>query len=127
MIDITVNTIISLTLRIILSFLLIPRLGVVGAALVLTGTALVLNIIGLLEVFFLLRLLPYNRDFIKPVLAGLITIVVTYFAVLWINIPSVLISTTIGILCLSGTYVVSILSMGLSREDQLERPVRVVH
>jgi O-antigen/teichoic acid export membrane protein len=114
-----VNTALSLTLSIVLSLLFIPSLGIVGAAIAMTGTGSVLNIVRAIEVFILFRLLPYNKDFIKPIVAGVVAAIATYAMVQWVFVESNLVSTAFGIGCLLIGYATMILLLGLSEEDRM--------
>lgn len=64
------NTVVAITVNIGLSFLLVPRFNVIGAA-VASAVALVIpNLAGLVEVYWILKILTFRRDMLKPVLAG---------------------------------------------------------
>ena len=57
-------------LNVLLNLLLIPRMGILGAALA-TGVTIVLgNMLNLVQVWWFLRLSPYDRKWIKPLVAG---------------------------------------------------------
>ena len=114
----TLNTIIVLTVKIALSFLFIPSLGVIGAAIAQAGAWSVLNLARTLEVFILLRLLPYNKSFIKPVVAGAVTAVAAFAMAQWVFAESNLASTVLNIGCLMAVYAAMILVLGLSEEDR---------
>ena len=61
-----------------LGFFLIPLYGMAGAAAVASLAEIVVNVARLAEVFYLLRIHPYSGDFIKPVMAGLMTLGAVY-------------------------------------------------
>ena len=66
-----VNMCIISGLNVLLNLLLIPRFGILGAA-VGTGTSLIMgNALYLGQVWWYLRLSPYDRKWIKPLVAGL--------------------------------------------------------
>ncbi|UCC39880.1 MAG: oligosaccharide flippase family protein [Candidatus Aminicenantes bacterium] len=71
-------TVITLILMAMLNLLLIPRLGITGAAVAhVTG----MTVSSLLELFFIHRLLhihPFRKDFLKPVFAVLLSGAVIY-------------------------------------------------
>ncbi|MDA2916249.1 flippase [Nitrospinae bacterium AH_259_B05_G02_I21] len=58
-------------LNVLLNLLLIPRLGILGAALATGASIVVVNALRLVQVWWLLKLLPYDRKWVKPVVAGL--------------------------------------------------------
>lgn len=72
------NSMLSILLTVALGFFLIPLYGVVGAAAMASLVEIVVNIARLAEVFYLLRIHPYRWNFIKPVMAGLMTLGVIY-------------------------------------------------
>jgi O-antigen/teichoic acid export membrane protein len=108
-----------LILRLTLAFLLIPQYGAVGAAIGLASTSIILNIIRTVEVFMLDRLWPYNRNFIKPILAGLAAAVVGAGLSYYILPGTNLINAIINSIFLLITYVAVTVALGLSAEDKL--------
>lgn len=74
------NSLVRLGLYLGLNVLLIPRWGIVGAAVTVLIAEGVINLVRLAQVYALLKLLPYNRSFVKPLaaaaaaLAGVLTI-----------------------------------------------------
>lgn len=65
------NTFAVSALNFFLNLLLIPRFGILGAA-IATGSAIaVSNSLGLVQVWWLLKLSPYDRKWVKPLVAGL--------------------------------------------------------
>jgi O-antigen/teichoic acid export membrane protein len=67
----TINSVIMVLITIILNVLLVPRWGVTGAAAASSISTVMVNVMCLIEVRVLLNLQPYNRSFIKPIVAGL--------------------------------------------------------
>jgi O-antigen/teichoic acid export membrane protein len=64
------NTVVAITVNIGLSFLLIPRFNIIGAA-IASGVALVIpNLAGLFEVYLILKIPVFRGDMLKPALAG---------------------------------------------------------
>jgi O-antigen/teichoic acid export membrane protein len=115
----TINTVIALTLQLALSFLLIPMWGVVGAAFAVAVATSALNIIRTIEVFVTMRFLPYNKSFVKPVVAGVAAALATRGMAQWFLARGDLISTGLNIGFLLITYAAMILILGLSEEDQM--------
>jgi O-antigen/teichoic acid export membrane protein len=66
-----INSIIKVSLAISLNFLLIPRWGIVGAAMAALIHEFVSNILPLVQVWFLYRLQPYSNTLFKPIIAGM--------------------------------------------------------
>jgi O-antigen/teichoic acid export membrane protein len=115
----TINSLLVLALTLTLNLLLIPRMGIVGAAIAGAGATALSNLARLLQVFLLFRLLPYNRSFIKPVLAGLAALAVTLVATRWVFTGTSLIYAAVNVTFLLVTYVAMILLLGLSEDDQI--------
>ncbi len=67
---ILINTVTTVVVNVSLALLLIPNLGIVGAALAAALTVIILNIVGLIEVFVLMKMHPYRWDMFKPIIAG---------------------------------------------------------
>ena len=114
----TANTILAMIFSTILSFLLIPRFGVVGAAIAMAGAGVVISTVRTLEVFILFRLLPYNKSFLKPIVAGAVAAVAAFAMAQWVFAGSNLVSTVLNIGCLVAVYAAMILVLGLSEEDR---------
>jgi O-antigen/teichoic acid export membrane protein len=69
-----VNSILTLILAIMLDIILVPRYGGVGAAIGGSAAIIIVNILRLVEVWYLKSIQPYNIQVLKPALAGIITI-----------------------------------------------------
>ncbi len=64
------NTVSTVVLNVTLALLLVPRFNIVGAALAAALAVIILNIVGLIEVYWYMKIHPYRWDILKPVLAG---------------------------------------------------------
>lgn len=73
------NSVVSLILLSSLGFIFVPIYGILGAAIATCLVEVIVNFVRLLEVFYLLKLHPYRWDFLKPVLAGILTLGTIYF------------------------------------------------
>jgi O-antigen/teichoic acid export membrane protein len=113
------NSLAYLGSTLILDFILIPRWGVLGAAIAGGGTIVILNIIRMVEVYILLRVWPFNWGFLKPISAGLLAISVAYTVTHWLTLKPEALQVIMGVVILWGTYVVTIMGLKLSKEDQL--------
>lgn len=113
-----VNTITSVTVSISLSLLMIPAWGLIGAAIASLSSAIIINLLRLIEVFILFRLLPYNSTFLKPLIAGGIA-----FSLMWVAswfYPVVdLMHLIVNMPLLFIVYICVLLLLGLSEEDRL--------
>jgi O-antigen/teichoic acid export membrane protein len=113
------NSIIYLVANVALDLFLIPRWGVVGAALAVTLTSVLINTLRTVEVFVLLRLWPYDRSFLKPVTAALIAAGAAYLIDHWFTLRPLMLQAIVGTLVLWSTYALVIISLKLSKEDRL--------
>jgi O-antigen/teichoic acid export membrane protein len=112
------NSIARLVIFLTLDVLLIPRWGVVGAATAaLVGEASV-NLLRLAQVYYLFRLLPYNRAFLKPLAAGLAALLVALAVGRWLPPDESLVNAAIGAAALLATYGAIILWLGFSAEER---------
>ena len=113
------NSIISLVVGVGLDLLLIPKWGLVGAAVASALCVVVLNILRLIEVYLLFRIQPYNRSFLKPLCAALVATVIVVIANIWVdNLPSIL-QLIVGALLLWGAYAGFIFLLRLDDEDRM--------
>ncbi len=68
-----VNSGLLCVISILLNIFLIPRYGIIGAAIANVTAISVLQVLRLLEVWYYLRIHPYSLDTLKPVLSGLLS------------------------------------------------------
>jgi O-antigen/teichoic acid export membrane protein len=114
-----INSIALTVVTLALDLLLIPTWGIIGAAIATGVSVVAMNIIQTIQVYKLVKLWPYNRSFIKPVLAG----VGAFLAILLVNrvAPSnthlAYLALKISFLWLS--YFAATILFGLSEEDQI--------
>jgi O-antigen/teichoic acid export membrane protein len=114
-----VNNIVSISLSIGLNVLLIPRFGIVGAAISALIVFTALNSIRILQVYYLMRLLPYNRSFLKPVGAALTVFFLIFFLKQWLPVGDNIFFVAIYACVLLAVFAAMIWLMGLSSEDRM--------
>ncbi|HEX6655200.1 MAG TPA: polysaccharide biosynthesis C-terminal domain-containing protein, partial [Candidatus Limnocylindria bacterium] len=115
-----VNSGAALGTALLLNLVLIPPLGLMGAAIALTASTAVLNFLRLAEVGWLLRLNPYDRSFLKPTAAGVLAIVAALgvaFGVSQLGWDA-LMAAVAGIAALGLVYTVALVRLGLSDDDR---------
>lgn len=67
------NSLVAIVVNIVLGIMLTPRYGAMGTA-ISTGSAIcIVNIMRLIQVRLLLKMQPYRRDTLKPIVAGVIS------------------------------------------------------
>ena len=74
------NDILSFTSNLVLNLLLIPKYGIVGAAIATSFSMMLINVIRVIEVYFLLKLQPYGQTFLKAIFAGFASIAIVLLA-----------------------------------------------
>ena len=72
------NSIFLIILVILLTVLLIPQYGILGAAYANASAIVLINLAALVEVYFLLRLHPYNIRYFKVLFLGAISAAIAY-------------------------------------------------
>jgi O-antigen/teichoic acid export membrane protein len=78
-----VNSVSVFILSIILNYIFIVHYGIFGAALASLISKSVSNFLKVLQVYLLLKLLPYNLGFLKPITATLIALAVVSLTARW--------------------------------------------
>lgn len=68
------NNVMSALLNIVLNYYFIMQFGLIGAALATSLVVVLINLAKVTEVWFLKELFPFNRQYYKPILAGLISL-----------------------------------------------------
>ena len=111
------NSILRLVIYIGLDLLLIPRWGLIGAAVaVMIGEGTV-NFLRLIQVYFLFKLLPFNKGFIKPVIATVVAASGALLLGIWLPAGTNLINATLGGVLLLSLYVGTTYALGFSKEE----------
>lgn len=113
-----INSIILAAVNVVLNVILIPRYGIAGAGLATSVSFGLLNIVRVVQVKILYGFTPFRRDLYKPAAAGLITLVIFYFAksrLGWERLAGTL------VLCAAfvAVYVVLLYVFGLREEKEV--------
>ncbi|MDV2503974.1 MAG: flippase [bacterium] len=114
-----VNMCIISGLNVLLNLLLIPRFGILGAA-IGTGTSLIMgNALYLGQVWWYLKISPYDRKWVKPLVAGLAAGLVVAVMQRWALGASPAWNMAFSTGAFGLCYVGLLLVLQLEREDQL--------
>jgi O-antigen/teichoic acid export membrane protein len=113
------NSLVTAVVTIGLNLLLVPSMGVVGAAWAALSGVVVVEVLRLLEVWAILRISPYNLGFLKPVSAGLAAVASLYAVGQAFPGLDPLARLVVYCAAIFGPYVAVILLLGLSNEDRL--------
>lgn len=112
------NSFLRVALSISLNLWLIPIWGMVGAAVAVLVSELAVNVLRVGQVYFLLRILPYNLSSLSPVLAGIAALVVTLVIGLVLALDP-LAEMVVQCLALLGVYAALMWKFGLAPQDQI--------
>ena len=106
-------------LNVLLNLLLIPRLGILGAALATGTSTVIVNAMRLAQVWWLFKLSPYDRKWAKPLVAGLAggLVVAGLQRIAPVASPALNLALSTGVFGLC--YVGLLLLQRIQREDRL--------
>ena len=113
------NTLVRLVSSLVLNIFLIPRWGIMGAAITALIVEIVVNFLAILEVWILFRLLPYKNGILTPMLAGMAAFTAVYLInhlSAWRENPLWLV---VSLLVMFSVYIGVILGLGLDPEDRM--------
>lgn len=112
------NSVIMVGLNVILCIVLVPRYGILGAAVAAAISLFGVNALRVVQVYLIHGLNPYQRKLYKLVLSGFLT----YLIMLWLihslnfdRMASILIHSTV---CF-GIYILMLFLCGFEQEDRL--------
>jgi hypothetical protein len=91
----------------------------VGAAISALIVFTALNSIRILQVYYLMRLLPYNRSFLKPLVAALTGFFLIFFLKQWLPVGDNIFFVAVYACVLLAVFAGMIWLMGLSSEDRM--------
>jgi O-antigen/teichoic acid export membrane protein len=114
-----VNSTVAVAASIVLNLLLIPPLGLQGAALAALGATLAVNLLRVGQVWYMLRLLPYDRSFVKPIAAGLVALAAGYGVSLALQDAPALLGLGVGTSVVVASFALTILRLGLTPDDRM--------
>ena len=112
------NSIAVVLLSLGLDFWLVPAYGLVGGAAASAFSIAVLNLVRLGEVWVLMRMHPFSRAFLKPIIAAIPAIGVGLAWIRWLPLNSIIF---LGLACLAVglVYLAALLLLGLDEGDRL--------
>lgn len=109
----------ALGIGLALNLVLIPQIGLMGAAIALAASTATLNGLRLGEVWLLLKLSPYDRLFLKPTAAAALAVIGGLGAAWVARLASGLVVSAIaGIAALGMIYLIALMRLGLSDDDR---------
>lgn len=113
----TFNVILLFVLRIALAFLLIPRFGLLGAAVGGAGLNGLVNVLRLGQVYILNRIHPYETNLLKPYFAALFTTLLIFTIKKWMIPVDNLFFLFSYIILFFAVYALMIWGLGIDSKD----------
>ncbi len=112
------NIVIVTAMNVGLNLLLIPRYGLLGAAIATAVSVSIIDTVGLIEVRLLIKIHPYRRAFLKVAVAAAAALAGNLF-LRW-NTPELSIVGIVGVLAATYAVFVGVIALlGVEREDRL--------
>jgi O-antigen/teichoic acid export membrane protein len=113
------NAVAVLLFQAVLCIVLIPKSGIIGAAVAKTASLAFLRVLQLVEVRSVLRMHPFRKDFAKPLVAGTAgAILVTLLKSPLAQLEAPFLRLLVGALMLVAAYVIVLYALGISEEDR---------
>ena len=112
------NTLTAFIASVLLNYLLIPPYGIFGAAVAYAITFGILNFVGLIEVYCLMKIHPYDLSYYKPFLATLILTLSGYLFKQNIGVNSLWFLILLAV-CFVCFYVLILRLFGFEKEDEI--------
>jgi O-antigen/teichoic acid export membrane protein len=113
-----INSIITVAIALALDFMLIRFFGITGAAIAGMISAALINLINLGEVWYLLRIHPYNRRTLRPFIAAMPALAGGWLWARWMPVQGVMglmiASAVVGLIYLIGLQI-----LGWSEDDRM--------
>lgn len=108
---------VSIVINIALNMLLIPMMGISGAALATGGSMAMLFAIGLILVKKRLDMTPYDNRYLKGIAAGIITAGLLF---IWryISPPSQVLTLAVGAFISTAAFLGTLIALGIDNEDR---------
>jgi O-antigen/teichoic acid export membrane protein len=113
------NSVLMLGLSFSLDLLLIPRYGIVGAAMGGALSIFLVNLLRLAEVYAILRIHPYNLSYLKPITAGFVAAIVVVGLRSAVTDLSPVAFLTLSALIVVLTFALTLLILGLEKDDRM--------
>jgi O-antigen/teichoic acid export membrane protein len=113
-----IDSILTLILNVVLDLLLIPRLGIMGAAIGSSIAIGLVNILRTIQVYWILHIWAYDWRFLKPVAAAAVAGGATYLLISR-GLGSEWLTFGVGLALFGVVYAGGILLLGLSESDML--------
>lgn len=123
----SLNHLIGLLLNFFLNFLLIPKYGILGAAIAISASIISLDIMRLVETYYFMKIHPYDRSYLKSLLAGALSFILIQLSPILISPVPEIVGILIFLISYSGTiYVLKFNKEDLFLLNQFRRKVQLM-
>lgn len=112
------NTIIIGLLQIVVSFILVPYFGMVGAAMASTGALLTITLTRVLQVWRRYHICPFSRPLVKPIIGGLIMMSAILVGKHFLDVDIIGLNTVVVAILSLTAYLGCQLVLGLEPSEQ---------
>lgn len=117
--DITfLNSLLTVLLALALDFWLVPKAGLIGAAMAGGAILALVNLVRLFEVWYLMHVHPFSWAFLRPLIAAVPAAVVGWIWLRWLPLNHLL-HLVVACLVLGVVYLASLLALGLDDGDRM--------
>ena len=113
------NSLVMVISNIFFNYILIPKFGVIGAAIATGLTVTSINIVRLVEVYVILKIQPYDLHYMRGIASGIVT-AIALFLLSYMGVPSL---PNLSTLLLNGivgacVFFTMMFFMGIADEDR---------
>ncbi|MHB1464030.1 MAG: flippase [Thermoleophilia bacterium] len=112
------NVTTTLAMNAAICFLLIPRYGVVGAAIANMAALGLVNLMRIIEIWIFMRIFGYDRSYLKPALSGLAVALVVGLIGRFVIVDAGIIQLLALASLLLLLYVLALAGLGLEEQDK---------
>lgn len=113
------NSIAQVILSVASNVILIREYGLMGAAIASLLTVGIINILRMVEVFWLYRLVPYDGSYLKPAAATAAALAAAYVMSAVFPVEHFLVRLVVGIMVIGSVFIVVLIGLGLPNEEQV--------
>jgi O-antigen/teichoic acid export membrane protein len=112
------NSVVAVVSTLILNIVLIQAYGMIGVAVATLSSVAIVNILRVIEVYILMKMLPFNIEYLKPIISGLASLLVIFLlSKVFPSNGSVVFLVVMSII-LGAVYLAVLFLLGLSEEDK---------
>jgi len=111
------NSLGACILNIVLNLILIPKYGIIGAAIATSTSFAIINVAMLVEAYLLMKVHPYKLTYLKPLLAGIISTIGTVLIASTVQINITSGKLLLLLILFLGTYIALLFLFKLDEED----------